>query len=74
MRGATILWKSAKQEDGRASPEDVIDALIERLQYEQGTEGLADDKKARALVHVLQAKAELEGRATEADDGTPIIE
>ena len=74
-----IQWKGLKPEsldsrERKATPLDVVEVLIERLKYEQGTEGLASDKNARALAHLLLAKQELEGKRTELKDGTPVIE
>ena len=66
-----VMWRTPKA-DGM-SPQQVLEATIARMQYEQGTE-LGNDKNAKALVKAMEALAILEDRPTETKDGFPIIE
>lgn len=68
--GLSIAW--AGTTSAGTNPETVLDALTHRLEWEQSTD-LASDDKARALAHLLQARAALAGRPTETEDG-PIID
>lgn len=69
--GWSIAWQGS---DGRgASTSDIIAATIGRIQFEQSRKELASDRNARALAALMEAKAVLEGKQTEADDGIPII-
>lgn len=54
-------------------PIDVINVTIERMEFEQTTD-MQSDNKARALAHMLQARAELLGKQSTTDDGFPLIQ
>jgi hypothetical protein len=66
-----VMWRTPKA--AGMAPQQVLEATIARMQYEQGTE-LGSDKNARALVKAMEALAILENRPTETVDGFPIIE
>lgn len=67
-----IVWRSPHTMTG-VSPLAVLKATSEQIEREQKSD-LGSDANAKALVAVLQAIAELEGRKTKTADGTPIIE
>lgn len=69
--GLSIHWAGSDPVDERVRPIDVIQATIERLQAEQITD-LGSDANARALIKMLEAKAELTGDVQETPDG-PVI-
>lgn len=65
----------ARFERGTLTPLGAVHQTIERLEYEQATEGLASDRNARALVHMMQARSVLAGEEPqETEDGFPIIQ
>jgi hypothetical protein len=66
-----LMWRTPMS-DG-ASPRQVLQSTVKRMEYEQGTE-LGSDRNAQALIKVLEAIAILEGRETKTEDGFPIIE
>ena len=66
-----VMWRTPKA--AGMTPQQVLEATIARMQYEQGNE-LGSDKNARALVKAMEALAILEDRPTETKDGFPIIE
>ena len=66
-----IRWRGIQQPG--ASPLAVLLATKDQMQREQQSD-LGNDKNAKALVLVMQAVAELEGKQTEMPDGTPIIQ
>ncbi len=70
-QGSIIRWRGA--ENPGASPLAVLQATKDQLEREQKTK-LGSDATARAMVLVMQAIAELEGKQTEMPDGTPIIQ
>jgi hypothetical protein len=69
--GIEIYW-SGTTSDG-ASPLDVVNATIARMQFEQNTD-FASDTTARALAHLMMARQVLEGKTTTTEDGLPILE
>lgn len=70
-QGSIIRWRG--EANPGASPVDVLRATKDQLEREQKTK-LGSDSTARAMVLVMQAIAELEGKQTEMPDGTPIIQ
>jgi hypothetical protein len=68
---STIYWRSERLPG--SVPLDVLKETAAQMQREQQG-GLGSDANARAIVFTLQAIATLEGRPTETEDGTPIIE
>jgi hypothetical protein len=68
---STIYWRSERLPG--SVPLDVLRETAAQMQREQQG-GLGSDANARAIVFTLQAIATLEGRPTETEDGTPIIE
>jgi uncharacterized protein YneF (UPF0154 family) len=69
--GSFISWRG--EANPGASPVTVLRATKEQMEREQKTK-LGSDATARAMVLVMQAIAELEGKQTEMPDGTPIIQ
>lgn len=71
--GLSIHWAGSGRNDENVRPLEVIQATIDRLEAEQKTD-LGSDANARALVSMMQAAAELQGKAATMADGTPIIQ
>ena len=71
-RRATFYWRTPTDTDGVA-PLAVLQAAADRMQFEQGTP-LGSDRNARAIIKVLDAISELQGKQTATPDGTPIIQ
>lgn len=66
-----VMWRTPTL-DG-TSPREVLESVVARMQYEQGTP-LGNDRNAKALVKAMEALAILDGRSTETAEGFPIIE
>lgn len=71
MPGLQVYWAGITTSG--ATPEDVIAATIERMQFEQSTD-MASDQQAKALVLLMQARDELRGGQQFTEDGLPILE
>lgn len=70
--GFSVVWRGSS--DFGATVEDAVDAVIDRLQYEQKTE-LASNEKAKALIALIDAQKALNGiEPTQTTDGIEVIE